>query len=293
MTLSTVVIIATKGRPLHVSNLLDTLALQTVVPDKIVVSACDHDDVSQSTKNIEVSFGLPGLAAQRNRALSLVRGKCDIIVFFDDDFVPSRFWIEHIRMLFAAQPDIVCVTGRVLADGVMTGGIERSDGQSMIDKADLSRTMAAVSDCKIHDAPSAYGCNMAFRAEAIEHLLFDERLVLYGWLEDRDFSCRARAMGRTVWTDAVWGVHLGTTHGRPSGLRFGYSQVVNPWYLAKKGSVTLVDACWLVFRALAGNIVGRLFQRPHIDRPGRLKGNLIAIKDIIFGRWKPEQAAKL
>ena len=293
MNLSTVVIVATKGRPQDVSNLLDALALQTVTPDKIVVSACDHSDVAHDPKNIEVLFGFPGLTAQRNRALSLVRGKFDIIAFFDDDFIPSRFWIEHVRTLFAARPDVVCVTGQVLADGVRTGGIERSDGQAIIDRADLSEKMATISDYKMHDSQSAYGCNMAFRAKAIEHLTFDERLVLHGWLEDRDFSSQARTKGRTIWTDAVWGVHLGTTRGRSSGVRFGYSQVANPCYLAKKGSVTLSDACWLVFRALAGNLIGGLLRKSNVDRPGRLRGNLKAMKDIIFGRRQPERAANL
>lgn len=293
MDLSTAVIVATKGRPQDVSNLLDTLALQTVTPDAIIVSACDHSDVAHDTENIEVLFGSPGLTAQRNRALSLVRGKFDIIAFFDDDFIPSRFWIEHIRTLFAARPDVVCLTGQVLADGVRTGGIEWSDGQAMIDKADLSKKMATISDYKMYNSQSAYGCNMAFRAKAIEHLTFDERLVLHGWLEDRDFSSQARTTGRTIWTDAVWGVHLGITRGRSSGVRFGYSQVVNPCYLAKKGSVTLSNACWLVCRALAGNLIGGLLRKSHVDRPGRLRGNLIAIKDIIFGCRQPERAAKL
>jgi glycosyltransferase involved in cell wall biosynthesis len=293
MDLKTAVIIATKGRPQEVSNLLDTLALQTVPPDMIIVSACDRSDVAQSNvaaKNVAVLFGPPGLPAQRNRALSSVRGKCDIIIFFDDDFIPSRYWIEHLKILLTTQPDVVCVTGKVLVDGVTIGGLDWSEGGSIVNEADSSKTLA-IGDYKTQDYPSPYGCNMAFRAASIEHLTFDERLVLYGWLEDSDFAFRVGE--KRVWTDALWGVHLGTTRGRASGLSFGYSQVVNPWYLMKKGSMTPFDIIRTISRALAGNALGSVFQNSHVDRRGRLKGNVIAASDIVCGRWAPERAAEL
>jgi hypothetical protein len=293
MNLSTVVIIATKGRPQEVSNLLDTLTLQTVVPDLVVVSACDPTDIAQGAvvaKNVEVLFGPPGLPAQRNRALSSVRGKYDIVIFFDDDFIPSRYWIEHVRMLFATEPDVVCATGKVLADGVTVGGIERSAGQLIVNEADSS-TKTSKDNYRVQDRQSPYGCNMAFRAGSIEHLAFDERLVLYGWLEDCDFAFRVGE--ERIWTDALWGVHLGTTRGRSSGLSFGYSQVVNPWYLMKKGTMTRFDIFRAISRALARNFLGSLFHDSHVDRRGRLKGNMIAVSDILFGRWAPERAAEL
>lgn len=292
MGIRTAVIIATKGRSQEVSKLLDILTLQTVPPDLIVISACDDRDIAQGriTNNVQVLFGSPGLPAQRNRALAAVRGKCDIVVFFDDDFIPSRFWIERVQALMTGQPDVVCVTGHVLLDGVTIGGLEWNQGQALVDKEDSS-TSGLPSDYRIRDHQSPYGCNMAFRAESIEHLTFDERLVLYGWLEDRDFS--ARVGDRMIWTDSIWGVHLGATRGRPSGLSFGYSQVVNPRYLVKKGSMTSFEAWRTIIRALAANSVGSLLQNSRVDRPGRLKGNLIAIKDIISGRWAPEKATEL
>jgi len=293
MNASTAIIIATKGRPQELSNLLDALAGQTVAPELIVVSACDRHDVlpgELDARHVKVLFGPPGSSVQRNRALSEVRGKHDIVVFFDDDFVPSRFWIEQVKALFAARPDVVCATGKVLTDGVTSGGIDWQVGRSIVDKADVSGT-TAISNYDVQSDHPPYGCNMAFRAKNIEHLTFDERLVLYGWLEDRDFSHRAGA--KMVWTDAIWGVHLGTTRGRSSGLRFGYSQLVNPRYLVQKGTMTRLAAAQAIFRALSGNIFGSLLPFPQTDRRGRLKGNMIAIKDIFLARWAPEKASEL
>jgi len=261
----------------------------------IVVSACDRNDIEQDivdAKTVHVLFGSPGLAAQRNRALSLVQSNYDIVIFFDDDFVPSRFWIERIKMLMVTHPDVGCVTGRILVDGVLIGGLSWPDGQSIVDKADSSMKMITMDNHSAKDEPP-YGCNMAFRSKIIEYIRFDERLVLYGWLEDRDFGFRAATGGRTISSDLIWGVHLGTTRGRISGLRFGYSQMVNPWYLMKKGSMKPFDACRYIVRWISSNALGVIFQNSTVDRWGRLKGNIIGIKDIMLGHWAPEKVTEL
>ncbi|WP_448034139.1 glycosyltransferase family 2 protein [Bradyrhizobium liaoningense] len=293
MDRSTAIIVATKGRPQELRNLLNALTEQTVRPDLIVVSACDETDMIPMTSepsNLRVLFGSPGSSAQRNRALAEVRGRFKIIVFFDDDFVPSRFWIEQAHELFAAQPDVVCATGEVLADGAVNGGLDWAEGRSIVDRLDESRKRDII-NCKISNNQPPYGCNMAFRATSIEHISFDERLVLYGWLEDRDFSARAGA--RMVWTDALWGVHLGTMRARSSGRQFGYSQLVNPWYLVHKGTMTLREAVQTMLFAVMKNAIESIRPTSKIDRRGRLKGNIIAIKDLVLGRWAPENASNL
>jgi glycosyltransferase involved in cell wall biosynthesis len=256
----------------------------------IVVSACDRNDIDQSVvdeRGIHVLFGPPGLTAQRNRALALARATHDIIIFFDDDFIPSRFWIERVQELLAMQPEIGCVTGRVLENGVANGGLEWSYGQFVVDSEDLNK--AAMNSPSTQYPCSPYGCNMAFRATAIAHLWFDERLALYGWLEDLDFGFRVATRAKTISTDIVWGVHLGSKSGRVSGFKFGYSQVVNPWYLVNKGVLKPFDLWKNVAFGLAANLLGTVFMKSHIDRWGRLKGNIVGIKDIMLSHWAPER----
>ncbi len=296
MRLSVAVIIATKGRPQEVARLLETLAEQTVAPDFVIVSACSSSDIEKSgalPQNVEIIFGPPGLTAQRNRALCLIRGKCDIVIFFDDDFIPSRFWVERIGLLLAAEMDVGTVTGWVLLDSVKAGGLPWSEGKSLVDEADSSTNMPIASNYSTRrDSP--YGCNMAFRLETIKGMVFDERLALSGWLEDLDFGLRAGTRARMISTDLVWGVHLGVNGARASGLRFGYAQVVNPWYLMKKRIIKRIDACARISRGLAGNaIMVMAFRKSHVDRLGRLKGNIIAVKDIMIGRWAPERISEL
>ncbi len=136
---------------------------------------------------------------------------------------------------------------------------------------------------------------MSFRLAPVrEHgLLFDENLPLYGWQEDVDFSRQLAPYGKIIKTSLLQGVHLGTKRGRTSGVRLGYSQVANPIYLARKGTLARTQAVNRVFRNLIANCFRSLIPEPWVDRRGRLKGNLIAVGDFINGRLAPKRILEL
>ena len=142
---------------------------------------------------------------------------------------------------------------------------------------------------------AAYGCNMAFRLSVIRahRLAFDEALPAYGWLEDVDFSRRIARHGPLARLDGAIGVHLGVKGGRVSGRRFGYSQVANPLYLVRKGSYAPSRAAWLMGRNLAMNLLRALRPEPHIDRRGRVAGNVRALADLCAGRLHPARITGL
>ena len=117
--------------------------------------------------------------------------------------------------------------------------------------------------------------------------LFDEILPLYGWQEDIDFSVRIRSYGRIVKSSGLRGVHLGIKAGRTSGVRFGYSQMINPIYLVRKGSMSWQHAAKLMSRNIAANLARSLFPEPWVDRRGRLRGNALALLDISKGLIAP------
>ncbi len=86
---------------------------------------------------------------------------------------------------------------------------------------------------------------------------------------------------------------LGLKAGRVSGERFGYSQIVNPLYLIRKGTVPAAFALPLMGRNIAANLVRSMWPESYIDRRGRLRGNLIAIAHVLSGRIEPEYILKL
>jgi GT2 family glycosyltransferase len=229
------------------------------------------------------------LAKQRNDGLALAAGRFRYIVFFDDDFVPSRYWIETMIALFETNPDLICITGTVLADGIKTAGIPLQDAKAIVLRRDLEPQASGL----LHDGFGPYGCNMAFRYSAIADVRFDERLPLYAWLEDSDFGGRIRHRGRLARADGLWGVHLGHKMGRGRGVTLGYSQIVNAAYLARKGSLPLRFLANIAIRNFLINLIRAFRPEPFIDRRGRLYGNFIALADVLRGRATPERAAEL
>jgi hypothetical protein len=81
--------------------------------------------------------------------------------------------------------------------------------------------------------------------------------------------------------------------GRSPGHRLGYSQVANPWYLVRKGTMSSSKAWSHVSRNFAANLAGCLRRDALVDRKGRFVGNLMAIGDILRWRSSPGRASKL
>lgn len=286
------VIIPTLGRRGQVARLLRYLGDQTRLPDEVIVSAPDatHVELPEDCPfPLSLVFGPMGSSAQRNTALVPSLARFDIITFFDDDFVPSTEYLAQVEKAFVENDGWAVVMGMVVRDGATNAGLTWEDAE-----AALRETRG-----KKHDGPpvvdhvGAYGCNMSFRSSFVGDLRFDERLVLYGWQEDIDFTSQLRSKGRVVCVTAITGVHLGIKSGRVSGKRFGYSQVANAIYLIRKGSVPASFALPLMFRNIAANLAKSLRPEPYIDRRGRLRGNMLAILHIAMGRIEPEYILKI
>jgi GT2 family glycosyltransferase len=290
-----VVGIATSGRREVLAQTISILAEQTRLPDCLVICPVAAEDVDNlSLKNFPrpslVVSGPVGLPAQRNMILSACT-KADIIVFFDDDFFVDAHYIENLENIFLAHPDVIAATGVLLADGAQGPGFSVEQGLQIIRSAPKPASPAS----ELIECYGTYGCNMAFRLKSIigHDILFDENLPLYGWQEDIDFSQRVLPYGRIVKSAALRGIHLGIKVGRTSGVRFGYSQIANPVYLIRKGSMPWRHANKLMWRNITANLARSLCPEPWIDRKGRLKGNFLALIDMARGRISPGRILQL
>ncbi len=273
----------------------DFLARQTRLPDQLVICPAAPGDVDPAALTrfpapTRVVSGPAGLAAQRNRILSAVT-EADIVIFFDDDFFADPRYLANLETIFCTNPDVVAATGHVLADGANGPGLKFEQGLEIIETAMPSMP----DDPEVVDFYGAYGCNMSFRLLPItrERILFDENLPLYGWQEDIDFAIRLSRYGRVIKAEALRGVHLGIKSGRPSGVRTGYSQIANPVYLIRKGTMTWQHARTLMWRNLAANFVRSFYPEPWIDRKGRLRGNILALIDMAMGRISPSRILRM
>jgi GT2 family glycosyltransferase len=283
------VVFATLGRPGIVSATLNhLLKTQLLKPATVIVSCAVREDAGEAADRpaVKIVTGPPGLAAQRNTALAALPTGIDVVVFFDDDFVADPAWLEAAAQVFRDDPHVVGFTGRVIVDGIKGPGLSFDHAVRIVEGSPCSANWSRI------EPFSPYGCNMAFRLSAIGNLKFDERLVLYGWLEDRDFGAAlAKRGGRLIKCANARGVHMGVKSGRVAGDRLGYSQIVNPIYMMRKGTMSAGEAAGQIFRNVASNVVGAVKPEPFIDRMGRLRGNFRGFADVIRGRLEPERAA--
>ncbi|HEY0181298.1 MAG TPA: glycosyltransferase [Rhodopila sp.] len=283
--------IPTVGRAAILRETLRELARQTRPADSVIVCGtkpADVDGVAGIVADTEILLHSPGLPRQRN-AVMAAAADADILVFFDDDFLPDEGYLAAVEEHMMRDASIVVATGLVIADGIGGPGFTAQEGRAL-----LQRPVDA--DTSPLSVFSGYGCNMAVRlAPMREHrLAFDERLPLYGWQEDVDLSRRLAAFGTVVRLGDARGVHLGVKLGRGSGVRLGYSQIANPLYLARKrAGYPLGRAVEHLARNLAMNVVRSTWPEPFVDRRGRLRGNILALRDLIGGRMAPERILEL
>ncbi|MFK7752154.1 MAG: glycosyltransferase family 2 protein [Sedimentitalea sp.] len=285
-------IICTVGRASILAQMLPYLAKQSRMPDQLVIVATSAEDVPDLAlaPETEVLLAPKGLPIQRNVGLDRVLIDADIVVFIDDDYVPQRHMIANIITAFKRWPDVAGMTGHLLADGINTAGLSIAEAGDILQTYDNQ----PIPEPEIIKSGlvGLYGCNMAFRADAIASCRFDEALPLYGWQEDVDFA--ARLKGNLVRTNAFCGVHCGVKTGRETGgRRLGYSQVSNVIYLIKKGSVPAGFGLRLILRNMTANLAHAPIPEPWIDRRARVRGNWLAVWDVLCGRITPERILDL
>lgn len=295
------VIVATKGRAKETYVLLDYLARQTLKAEYILLIGSEASDVQGLEAHPLVSEGFAaillsraGSTIQRNVGLDALapyvkdmQPSSWFAAFFDDDYRPAQDWLAIAANAMQEWNELVGITGHVLADGVGTEfGISEADAEQYLSGAKPAQTHWTNS-AAIRKLEGVYGCNMAFRGTVAATTRFDENLPLYGWQEDNDFGNRALKHGIVALYPDCKGVHLGTSSARTSGLRFGYSQIANPIYLAKKGTMSWRKAITLMSKNMLSNLAKTLLGVRIKDFPGRLRGNFQAWKHAFLGKLDP------
>ncbi len=207
-TISTSVVVCTRGRPDALRRCLAALAALDPTPDEVVVvDNAPSDDASQrvvEAAELPVRYvvePVPGLSAARNAGLGASTG--DLIAFTDDDVEVHPRWVLRLRAAFDA-PDVWAVTGLVLPAEAGTKAqvsFEREHGGSGWGYR------AQTFDAGFFDRMRRYavpvwqlgaGANMAFRRTAFAAVGgFDERLGAgaSGCSEDSEMWYRILAAG--------------------------------------------------------------------------------------------------
>lgn len=296
-SLNAAIIMASAGRPALLDEIFGNLDGQSSRYEAIVSVPDESSLPADRPANWTVVTGTRGLAAQRNAGIDALGTNplgqdgtsADIVFFFDDDAVVRSDYVANALAFFDAHPEVAGITGRVLLDGATTGEIPTETADAAIAESYLHPLTGSWTPTR-----ELYGCNFAYRMSAAPELRFDGRLPLYSWLEDHDFARRLRPFGVLAEVEDCVIVHrAAASGGRQSHTRLGYSQFMNPVYLCRKGSFPLWLAAREIFRPTAKNVLYSIAGAESTWRRERLRGNLLALADVLRGRITPERITEL
>lgn len=285
--MNTTVIICSANRPAILHDTVLGLLKQKVRPISVILSLYNESSVlaeTQALPNVRCILGPQGSSVQRNSAIPLAH--TPFVLFLDDDVELATDYIEQMERVATEDPSIVAASGKVVADGAADGkGIGREAAIKAVLEYSGSRACTGI---KLKEF---YGCNMFVRSDVLRTERFDERLPLYSWLEDRDFLWRCSKHGKMVRNQASVIAHLATRLGRTSDVRYGYSKIANPFYMWRKSVMPSLPEVIVMFwlKTTAANALRAMMpKRPKgPDYRKRLKGNLMAYRDLILFRIDP------
>lgn len=278
-----VVVIASAGRPEVLGETVDSLFRQTVPADLVVLSVPSPDDVPErllDRAGVRVVVSERGSSVQRNNGLLAVGAVPELVTYIDDDAMLADDYFAKLRHYMDRAPDVVALTGLVLADGaVLRRELSRQEAGEIL-------AAATVREETSRDG-AVYGCNMTARGRVALAEPFDERLRLYAWQEDTDFGARCRRHGRVVHYYGCVAVHLAVSSGRVDGRVLGFAQVVNPYYMWRKGTKTR-DVLLKDWVRYTGSNALKILDRSRPDRAGRLRGNMLGFWEVVRHGGRPE-----
>ena len=297
MRLRLAVIIPTYNRRYELERLIDSIVLQGVIPDRIVV--CDaseqaNDSIVKKYPSLPITYihtEVPSSTQQRNIAIKSLEKKCELITVFDDDIVlmPDAFknmlmfWDKAEETLGGAVFNIIndkrvsrwVIFKMVFRTGAKARGVVlRSGYATSICPADVNRYVEWL-----------FGGATVWRREVFNTTQYDEWFSDYGLGEDLDFSFRVGKMYKLA---VVGGAHVQHLHAKSYRINyelFGKKQIVNTYYIVKKDRYfSKMLFYWACIGVMLENSMGIFLSANKVKSMQMLIGNAKGICDMIIGK---------
>lgn len=263
-------IICTYKRNKALGRLLDSVALQSWLPDEILVVDASPDDLTRKLIEKTVIEGLKyfkvdeknrGLTRQRNYGIGKTGKEIDVISFLDDDIILEPGYFEKLINTYKTYPNAIGVGGYITnevtwkeSDNTPGYGEFKMDGyfRHLGSRNLLRKRLGLLSDQspgvmpefsnglsigflppsgKIYPVEFFMGGVASYRKNLFENLEFSEYFDGYGLYEDMDFCIRASKIGQLFVNTAARVVHYHEQAGRPDKFKYGTMVIRNGWYV--------------------------------------------------------------
>lgn len=292
------IIIATKYRHVDVLNTLESVKIQSCLPNEIIII---DQNVSVELKDAVFSmmngkdFGcalkyihapeITGLTHARN--VGIEKNESDIVLFLDDDVILEEDFISNMMNIYITHPDIYGISG--IITNFSMARIERIFNKvffvgNFTDQRPVISSSLKYRDFKFLQVSVLYGGLTSYRKEVFNEFSFDENFIDYGLSEDFDFSFRVSRKYKLVISPKARLEHIGSDAGRTSGRKHRENLILSLSYFLNKNLdrniFNYLSFAWLN----VGFILDALLIGCYKQDFDLLKGCLSGLKKLILNK---------
>lgn len=270
MELSFSLVICTYMRPKAILTLLESVALQTLYPDEILIidGSTNNDTEETLNKNtfkhlnyFKVDQSNRGLTKQRNFGIEKVNNNIEIICFLDDDVVLEADYFKNLIGTYKTYPNALAVGGfitnevkwetsdnehnssKFYFDGWMRNepsrfrvrckfGLQPDTNPGFLPTFAHGRSVSFLPPSgKTYKVEQIMGGVSSYRKDIFKQLSFSTYFEGYGLYEDADFSLRLAKIGQLFVNTNARLAHYHDGSGRPNQYKYGKMVVRNGWYV--------------------------------------------------------------
>ena len=263
-------IICTYMRPASLLSLLNSVKLQTLYPDEIlIIDGSSNTETEAALKQnhfdklnyFKVNEKERGLTKQRNYGVKLVDASINVICFLDDDIVLTKNYFKELLATYKTHPEAIAVGGYIINE-VEWKKSSSKDNSNMFYydgwmrsepvRFKIRRTFHLSPDApsgffssfshgrsvsflppsgKVYKVEQFMGGVSSYKKEVFDDVKFSSYFEGYGLYEDADFCIRLAKKGLLYLNTNARLSHYHESSGRPNKFKYGKMVVRNGWYV--------------------------------------------------------------
>jgi glycosyltransferase involved in cell wall biosynthesis len=264
-------IICTYKRAESLKKLLDSVLVQSLYPDEILIIDASPDENTEiilqknNYKNLIYHKAEPedrGLTKQRNLGVNLCQDQTEVIAFLDDDIILDQDYFKRLIETYSQFPEAIAVGGYITNEVEWVPETDISDKTSyfcydgfcrkesqrfilrqklgldpdrppgFLPKFSHGRSIGHMpSSGKVYQVEQFMGCSMSFLRKMFLKEKFSTYFEGYGLYEDADFCFRLLKYGKLYINTNAQCEHHHHPSGRPNRFKYGKMVVMNGWYV--------------------------------------------------------------